>query len=342
MVNRVRSAKAQSGGDYFPARSKLKFISSGCTLLDCILGGGWPLGRVSNVVGDKSTGKTLLAIEATANFALQFPKGRIWYREGEASFDEPYAERLGLPLDRVDFGPEGIDSVWDTVEAVFVDLEKQLDKAIKGGFPGLYIIDSLDALSSDAELERDVGQGSYNLEKQKRLGELFRRLVRKIKQANVHLMFISQVRDKIGVVFGDKHTRSGGKALDFYASQIIWLSHLGTLTRTIKGIKRASAVRIMAKCKKNKVVESFRDCQFTIRFGLGVDDLTANLAWLKEIKRLDVVGLKKDDQIIDYISDMERLGSEDYRKQLRAVSQEVINLWETVEASFRPTIRKYG
>jgi len=96
----------RSGGDYFPPATArgLRFIPSGCVLLDCVLGGGWPLGRIVNVVGDKAVGKTLLAIEAAANFVTVYPKGHIWYRQAEADFDEHYARRLGLPVDKIDFG----------------------------------------------------------------------------------------------------------------------------------------------------------------------------------------------------------------------------------------------
>src|SRR3990167_1383032 len=136
-------APSQKRNDYFPgAGRKLKFISTGCTTLDCVVSGGWPLGRIVNIVGDKSTGKTLLAIEAAANFARQFPKGKIWYRESEAAFDEDYATQLGLPVKQVDFGDDGLGTIWDTIEDIFEDLDKQLTRLKKLNVPGLYIIDS--------------------------------------------------------------------------------------------------------------------------------------------------------------------------------------------------------
>ena len=78
---------------YFEEKSDIQFLSSGCTLLDCVLGGGYPIGRIVNTVGDKFTNKTGLMIEACANFALTYPKGNIWYGEFEAAFDKDYAER---------------------------------------------------------------------------------------------------------------------------------------------------------------------------------------------------------------------------------------------------------
>ena len=137
-----------------PTVSDVRLRSSllGGTILDCVLGGGWAYNRVSNIVGDKSTGKTLLAIEACANFARLNPRSRIVYAECEASFDEDYAERLGLPLDRVDF-PEDLD----TVEDLFEDLESRLDTPSRL----MYVIDSLDAISDRAEQGRKIDQGTY-------------------------------------------------------------------------------------------------------------------------------------------------------------------------------------
>src|ERR1019366_3976564 len=98
----MKRERVKPGGNYFSSpKTGIEFISSGCHNLDLALGGGWAEGRVSNIVGDKSTGKSLLAIEACANFAIKYPKGTIRYREAEAAFDRPYAEALGMPVDHV-------------------------------------------------------------------------------------------------------------------------------------------------------------------------------------------------------------------------------------------------
>lgn len=327
------------GGNYFPtANKKLKFIPSGCTLLDCQLGGGWPLGRVVNIVGDRSVGKTLLAIEAAANFAQQY-EGTTFYREAEAAFDESYAAGLGMPLDRVDFGPSGTDTVWDTIEAVIEDLDKCCKKAIKAGTPGLYVIDSLDALSSDAELERAADAKGYNLEKQKRLGELFRKRVRLVRQAEICLMFISQVRDRIGVFFGRNYTRTGGKALDFYASIILYLSHMKTLTRTISGVKRATAVRIKAQCDKNKIVARSQEVEFNLRFGYGVDDFEACLEWLDKVGRLKDVTSKSMET---YLKEVDKLKDVAFTQQAERVREKTILAWHEIGDKFKPVRKKYN
>jgi hypothetical protein len=98
---------------YFPEKT-IQFVSSGCTILDCVLGGGYPLGRIVNIVGDRSTAKTALATEAVINFLRQFPEGAAYYRETEAAYDKNYATSMGMPIDKVNFGDE--DEPLTTVE----------------------------------------------------------------------------------------------------------------------------------------------------------------------------------------------------------------------------------
>src|SRR5712672_2980044 len=107
MAKRARTQIAKPKNSYFTdEKANIKFVSTGCTLLDCALGGGLALGRTANVVGDKSTAKTGTATEVMINFSIQFPKGKIAYRETEAAWDDGYAEAMGLPIERIDFGRE--------------------------------------------------------------------------------------------------------------------------------------------------------------------------------------------------------------------------------------------
>ena len=253
MVKRVR-LKHSDGGMYFePARS-VDLVSSGCQLLDCCLGGGWAE-RVVNLVGDKSTGKTLLACELAANYLRKYPKASVWYREVEAAFDEDYVAALGIPVKRFDRREDCL-----TVEDVF----EELQQLIENGLHGLYVIDSLDALSDRAETKRDMNDGTYGAEKAKKLSQLFRRLIQGLAKAKIMVMVVSQVRDKIGVRFGDRHTRTGGRALDFYASQVVYLSQIKRLKRSVKGVDRPVGIEVRAQVKKNKVGPPFRECDFPI------------------------------------------------------------------------------
>jgi recombination protein RecA len=324
--------------DYYPQKNSIEFVKTGCALLDCVIGGGWPLGRISNIVGDKAVGKTLLAIEGCANFARQYPEGLIKYREAEAAFDKTYAATLGLPIDRVDFGKDDISTQWETMEEIAADLDLVIEEASDLKQPCFYIIDSLDALSSIAELERDFEAGSYGLEKQKGLGKIFRTRARKLKQARVGMLIISQIRDKIGVSFGDKHTRTGGRAMDFYASIALWLSSLGMEYKTVKGIKRPYAINIKAKCKKNKISMPFRECDFPILFGYGIDELAACIGFLEQAKATgQLEGYDKK-----YLAESSKLDDAEYKRRLIAVRRLTRTTWREVEEGFAPTRRKYA
>lgn len=364
-------------------RTDLHFISSGSAVLDAALGGGWVLGRIANIVGDKSAGKTLLAIEACANFNKQYPLGYIRYNEAEAAFDEAYAEALGMPAGVVDFkgrpvDPEdeakylelktqygdrepperereklekamkrlenkGVGKATNTVEALYEDVVWVLDKNKGRKEPILYIIDSLDALSDEAEQGREIGDASYGGTKPKKMGELFRRLVDRIEEQQMLFIVISQLRDKLNVTFGEKQTRTGGRALDFYASHIVWLAETGKINKVMAGIARIIGVNVRARVKKNKVGLPFRECSYPILFGYGVDDLTANVEWLLEVgcaERLDDVGLSKAGYKISLPNIRNRGGQEarDMRAKLGAIVWEE---WQRIESGFLPKSRKY-
>ncbi len=339
-MERVKIKKDKSGGNYLPPKSSNKFISTGCALLDCVLGGGWALGRVGNTVGDTSVGKTLAMIEAAANFAMQYPKGKIWYREAEAAFDVGYAESVGLPEKRVDFGPDGIDTLWNTIEDIWEDLEHQIDYCKSKKVPGLYIVDSLDALSSRAELARKVGQPTFGGEKAKAISEMFRRNVRGLREANIHLNIVSQVRDKIGWTVGPKVTRSGGKALNFYATHILWLTRLKDIVQTVRGLKRPYGVLVRADGRKNKIAAPHRACEFVLRFGFGIDDLDASLKFLEQQKQLNLIGMTAS-KVDDFFDDVMGLPPSEYRSELNRVSAAVLQAWNEVEHESQPRRRKY-
>jgi recombination protein RecA len=329
--------KLDDGGLYFEAPKKLEFISSGSTLLDLVMGGGYPVGRITNIVGDRSSGKSLLAIEATSTFAKQYPNGRIRYIEVESAFDIPYAERLGLPVDRVEFNNNAEAPIF-TVEDVYKDMETFL-KELDPEEPGLYILDSLDALSDKAELDRDITDGTYGAGKAKKMSEMFRRLVQHLENKRVALIVISQIRDKMGFGFGEKYARSGGRALDFYASIVMNLVQVGRIKKTVKSVERVVGVNVRALNKKNKISLPFRECDFEILFEYGTDDLSSCLNYLKKENLLEKAGSDRK-TITGIINEVEDLDDDAFSERVRQIRQAVQEHWESIEQEFKPKRRK--
>jgi recombination protein RecA len=336
MSKRERVTEAKSS--YFAEdKANYSFVSSGCTLLDCALGGGYPLGRIVNIVGDKSTAKTALATEALINFISRYPDGVPAYRDTESAFDQAYAEAMGLKLDKVDFGS---DDPLVTVEAFTRDFDKFLDTRIDTETPGVYVVDSLDALSDEGEMEQDIGKGTYGTAKAKLLSIFFRTTAHRIQESRVLLLVISQVRDNIGAMFGEKHKRSGGRALDFYASQALWLAHMGELKREVSKVKRAYGVEIKAKVRKNKISLPLREARFNFVFGYGVEDLGASIDWLKELGRLKDADISPT-QLKDYIKEIDTLTDKEYSAENNRIAKVVRQIWREVEISFLPKRQKY-
>lgn len=319
-------ARVKVKAKILPEPSAQRFFSSGCQLLDCVLGGGWALGKVANLVGDKSTGKTLLAIEACANFVRAFPTGRIKYIEAESAFDPAYAHTIGLPDSNLDLVQDirTIEGVWKAIE----------DACGSGDSEQLVVVDSLDALSDEAEMERDIGEATYGMAKAKALSEGFRKNVATMAGANMTLMVISQIRDRISIGHGKTVKRSGGHALDFYCSQVLWLYEQGKIKKTINKIERPIGVEVLAKCEKNKVGWPWRECTMPIMYGYGIDDVLAAFNWVKAAAP-------------EHISDLDpRMNLENFKRHLKDVKRSKVAewvrpLWEEVDAQFRPQSRKY-
>jgi len=319
---------------------KLEFIDSGCAVLNSTLGGGWPLTRIANIVGDESTGKTLLAIEACANFARQFSQGEIFYREAESAFDEAYAGALGMPLDRVKFiEPDK----FVTIEDFYEDLCDAVEYTAKRNSAGLYIVDSLDALSDKAELKTGFDEGTYGTAKAKQMARLLRLVKQEVAKARMCLIIISQTRDKISegfaARFGKKKTRSGGTALNFYASQCLWLSPMDHVRETIEGVKEDVGIRIKAKCEKNKIALPYRQCEFVIRFGQGIDSLTSSLDWLENYNKWgEVIDVTRK----TYIGRVNAMSDKDYWEEARRIDKAVTELWaQREEKVLAKTRHKY-
>lgn len=325
-------AKSKQNGTMLHER----FIGTGSMMLDCVLAGtsevgGWARARIINIVGDRSTGKTLLAVEACANFAMLAPISNIRYVEAEAAFDEDYGKVVGMPP-----GLHPIDTI-RTVEEFSADLKAFCELQKKNPHPCLYVLDSLDALSDSAEMERKLGDASYGTQKAKLMSEFFRKIIKDITAANCTLIIISQVRQKINVMFGERKTRSGGDALDFYASQIIWLAEIEKLKRTAAGIERIIGVVVRIRNRKNKLGPAYREAEQTMLFGYGISDEESMLKWLLKVKVIT--------SAVKWMDEVHSARVANDRARIKQINTELRRLvwqkWQEVESALAPVGRKY-
>lgn len=323
-----------------PEPAGVKFLPTGSINLNLVLGGkedgGWARGRIINIVGDRSSGKTLLAIEACANFARLFDSKRIRYVESEAAFDAQYAASIGMPQ-QIKVGRDIL-----TVEDFYKDLSDFLAEMGKNT-PCLYILDSLDALSDEAEMKAGFDDATYGTAKARKMSQLFRRITNAVEASDCILIIISQVRARLGVTFGEKTTRSGGKALDFYASQILWLTELGKVYRTLHGSRRVIGLEVRARARKNKVAAPYREAELTILFNYGVDDELSMMAWLKEHKAFghSITWSEQETKrrLAEARDHTDLAALADINAKLR---EAVTSEWQEIEDELRPTIKKYA
>jgi recombination protein RecA len=310
---------------------RVEFLNSGSTLLNLAASqkgkdGGWARGRVINLVGDSSSGKSALALEVCAQSLYNiknieskiYPKPQkvsIVYNNVEGVMDFPISQMFG---EKFNNEIEWIQT--PTCEGFGKDYQQRV-RNLKSGEFLLYILDSIDALTTEASSERmdqlltdkKVG-GSYGLEKPKFFSsEFFNHLCGIMKGKDSTLVCISQVRQNIGIMFGEKLTRTGGKALDFYAHQVCWLATIEKMKKTFRNQDRIYGVKIRARFKKNKTAIPYRECDFSIIFNFGIDDVNSMLDFCfgpkskemtwndQEMKRGDLVELidnSKEDYLL--------------------------------------------
>ena len=254
------------------------FFSTGSTLLNLALSddpyGGYAVGTLVNLIGDSSSGKSFLAWTLFAEMLRhkQFNDYRLVYDEPEAALRFSLEQLFGKKIGRV-----GLDITSDTVQ----DWSRNVWEVLKGAEPFVYILDSFDALTSDEELalqnEGKVGgKGGWKTEKASVTGELLRKVVRGIENTSSLVVVVSQVRDKLGVIFGPKKYRAGGRGLKFYSTHEMWLNIMGH----IKKKERDIGVNVRAVISKNKVTGKLRQVEFPIIFDYGVDDLGSMIDWM--------------------------------------------------------------
>ncbi len=249
-------------------------ISTGSLSLDIALGiGGLPKGRVVEIYGPESSGKTTLTLQVAAQ--AQKNGGTVAFVDAEHALDPTYAEKLGVNVDEL------LVSQPDTGEQAL----EITDMLVRSGAVDVIVIDSVAALTPKAEIEGDMGDSHVGLQA-RLMSQALRKLTANIKRSNTLVIFINQIRMKIGVMFGSPETTTGGNALKFYSSVRLDIRRTGAIKKGDEILGNETKVKVV----KNKVAPPFKIAHFDILYGEGISRESEIIALGVELNILDKAG----------------------------------------------------
>jgi len=255
-------------------RVAIPSISTGSLGLDIALGiGGLPKGRICEIYGPESSGKTTMTLQVIAE--AQKKGGTAAFIDAEHALDPQYAERLGVKVDDM------IVSQPDTGEQAL----EVAEMLVRSGAVDVLVVDSVAALTPKAEIEGEMGQSHVGLQA-RLLSQAMRKLTGAIKQTNCLVIFINQIRMKIGVMFGSPETTTGGNALKFYASVRLDIRRTGAVKDGDEVVGNETRVKVV----KNKVSPPFKQAEFQIMYGEGIYHMGEVIDWGVKLNLVDKSG----------------------------------------------------